>query len=283
MFAAVDAAIESGARAQRDAATGQAGLFELMMQASPEPIPEPPLPDVEEWTLAEMLAGEKETLGFYITGHPLAHYREVLDEFASSDIGHLDEMGQHEVVRLGGIICDLAVRNTKKGDRFALFQLEDAAGSVKVVCWPETFKKSSQYITADAIVLVCGRVERTDDGAVSLIADEVTSLKNLREREARSIVIHVPTAALTPERVQQLYALLDRHRGECDVMFALTLPDGSVAKVRPNAFVRVAVTPELTTKLHDLCPDARVEIIVNRRLMTPAPPRPNGRGHAWQR
>jgi hypothetical protein len=117
-------------------------------------------------------------------------------------------------------------------------------------------------------VLVCGRVERTDDGAVTLIADEVAALENLREREARSIVFHAPTRCLSQEKVKALYELLDRHRGECDVMFALELPDGSIARVRPNAFVRVHVTPELTTRLRELCPESRVDIVVNRRLMT---------------
>ena len=268
LFQAIDSAIESGVRAQRDRATGQVGLFAVA--ASSVPLCEPPLPDVGEWSLAELLSGEKETLGFYITGHPLAHYRSVLDEFASSDIAHLDEVDHNGTVRLGGIISDLAFRNTKKGDRFALFRLEDAAGSVKVVCWPEAFKKSSSAIRADAPVLVCGRVERTDDGATTLIADEVAALENLREREARSVVFHAPTSALSPERVKRLYELMDSHRGECDVLFALELPDGSVARVRPNAFVRVAVTPDLTTRVHELCPEARLEIIVNKRLMTPS-------------
>jgi DNA polymerase-3 subunit alpha len=266
LFLAVDSAIESGARAQRDRATGQVGLFAVASTAAP--LPEAPLPEAGEWPLAQMLQGEKETLGFYITGHPLAHYREVLDEFASSDIAHLDEIDGSNSVRLGGIVCDLAVRNTKKGDRFALFQLEDAAGTVKVVCWPEAFKKSASAIKADAPVLVCGRVERTDEGAVTLIADEVAALENLREREARSIVFHAPTQCLSQEKVKALYEILDRHRGECDVMFALELPDGSIARVRPNAFVRVHVTPELTTRLRELCPESRVDIVVNRRLMT---------------
>jgi DNA polymerase-3 subunit alpha len=277
LFAVVDAAIESGTRAQRDRATGQVGLFAVMAGGVEEP--PPPLPDLEEWSDMEILSGEKETLGFYITGHPLARYRETLAEFASSTVAGLDEVAPGETVRVGGLVVDLAVRNTKKGDRFALFQVEDTSGSVKVVCWPETFKKSGRAIVADVPVLVCGKLERTDDGATSIIADEVAPLDNLREREARSIVIHAPTAALTPEMVARLHELLDGHRGDCDVQFALELPDGSVARIQPNSFVRVAVTPELTQRLHELCPECRVEISVSRRLMTP----PQREAAPWQR
>lgn len=275
---AIDAAIESGSRAQRDRATGQAGLFAVMLGGAPEP--PPVLPDVEEWTEAEVLAGEKETLGFYITGHPLAQYNEALAEFASCGVAGLEEATHGETVRVGGIVSDLAVRNTKKGDRFAMFQLEDASGSIKIVCWPETYKKSGRSVVADAAVLVCGRFERTDDGVMSIIADEVASLDHIREREARSIVIHAPTRAFTPEMVARLYDLLDAHRGECEVQFAFELPDGSVARVQPNTFVRVAVTPDLTQRLHELCPECRVAISVSRRLMTA---QPRETATPWQR
>ncbi len=267
LFEAVDSAVESGARAQRDRATGQVGLFAVMTGAADEP--PPPLPDVEEWSAMEILTGEKETLGFYITGHPLARYKETLDEFASSTVEGLESVPPSDTVRVGGVVADLAVRNTKKGDRFALFQLEDASGSVKIVCWPETFKRSGRHAVAETGVLVVGRLERTDDGSMSIIADEVVPLDNLREREARSIVIHLPTATLTEEKVRALYDLLDRHRGECDVQLALELSDGSVARVQPNTFIRVALTPELTERLRQLCPDSRVKINVSRRLMTP--------------
>jgi DNA polymerase-3 subunit alpha len=267
LFEAADTAIESGARAQRDRATGQGGLFAVMTGGGDEP--PPALPDVPEWTDLEILTAEKETLGFYITGHPLARFNDTLAEFASSTVEGLEDATPGETVRVGGVVSDLAVRNTKKGDRFALFQLEDATASVKIVAWPETFKKSGRAIATDAAVLVVGRLERTDDGATSIIADEVAPLDNLREREARSIVIHAPTAALTPETVRRLHDLLDAHRGDCDVQFALELPDGSVARVQPNTFVRVTVTPDLTQRLHELCPDCRVTINVSRRLMMP--------------
>ncbi len=278
LFEVIDSAIESGARAQRDRATGQVGLFAVMGgEAMPAEIR---LPDLEEWSQREILTGEKETVGFYITGHPLAHHKEALEEFASASVESLATTSQGETVRVGGLIADLTVRNTKKGDRFALFQLEDASGSVKVVCWPETFSKSARLVSNEAAVLVCGRLERTDDGATSIIADEVALLDNLREREARSIVICAPTAALTPDKVSRLHELLDRSRGECDVEFALELPDRSIARVQPNSFVRVAMTPELTQRLHELCPEASVRINVSRRLMTLAP---QSSAAPWQR
>lgn len=277
MFEAIDSAMETGVRAQRDRATGQVGLFAVMMGGAQAP--EPTLPSVDEWTSKEILTGEKETLGFYITGHPLEHYHETLKDFASCNVEQLESAQHGDIVRLGGIVLDLAIRNTKKGDRFALFQLEDETGSIKIVCWPEAFKKSNRAVVLENPVLVVGRFERTDDGNMSIIADEIADLDHLREREARSIVIKMPTSSLSHETIEQLHSLLDGHRGECDVEFALVLPNGAVARVQPNQFIRVAMTPDLTQRLHELCPKATVKINVSRRLMTPQQPA----AAPWQR
>lgn len=263
LFLAIDSAVDSGARAQRDQATGQFGLF-AVPEAHPGAVT-PVLPDVEEWSQIEILAGEKETLGFYITGHPLARHREALDEFATSAVDGLASVAHGETVCVGGLIGDLAVRNTKKGDKFALFQLQDGSGNVKVVAWPETFRKASRSIVADSAVLVSGRLERTDDGTTTLVAEEIRPLDAIREREARAIAFCAPSAAMTPERIQQLHALLDRHRGECDVEFVVRLSDGSRARIQPNRFVRVALTPELRSEIQRICPEGDVQIRGGRR------------------
>jgi DNA polymerase-3 subunit alpha len=267
LFLAIDSAVESGARAQRDRATGQVGLFAMadLDAAAPDPV----LPDVEEWSQLDLLTHEKETLGFYITGHPLARFKEALDELATCDIDGLQAIAAGDTVTVGGLVSDLAVRNTKKGDKFALFQLQDGSGSVKVVAWPETYRKASRSIVAEAAVLVSGKLERTDDGTATLISDDIRPLDDIREREARAIALYAPAASITAERIAQLHALLDRHRGDCDVEFVVGLADGSQARIQPNRFVRVAVTPELRTEIRKICPESDVKIHVGRRPGVP--------------
>ncbi len=131
MFAAIDPAIESGQRAQRSRANGQADLFGVLTAAMP--ITDLPLPPAEDWSYQEMLKGEKETLGFYISGHPLLRYEGVLADFANADIDRLANFYHGAQVTIGGVVTELNVRTTKKGDRFGLFFIEDQFGSVKVV------------------------------------------------------------------------------------------------------------------------------------------------------
>jgi DNA polymerase III alpha subunit/intein/homing endonuclease len=264
LFAAIDAAIESGQRAQKSKASGQVSLFGAMMETMT--IAEPPLPNVEEWPKQELLKGEKETLGFYISGHPLQGYEAAMKDIANADVDSLATNFHHGAqVCLGGIIIEQAVRTTKKGDRFALLQIEDQYGSVKVVVWPETYKKSASVLQENAPILVRGRLEIDDGGAMSIISDEIQSLVNLRERAAKVMSMRFPIAAVKEDSLDRLYNLLDTHRGDCDIVFEVELEDGKLARIQPNQFVKVRVTPELTNSITELMGDkCRVELRVGK-------------------
>ena len=104
---------------------------------APEEVPR------KRWTVTEMLAGEKNALGFYITGHPLENYVDLLQSLKACKSIELPNLRTGGRVSIGGIISDLQARTTKKGDRFALLRLEDESGGTKCVLWPETYRKHS--------------------------------------------------------------------------------------------------------------------------------------------
>jgi DNA polymerase-3 subunit alpha len=262
LFVAIDSAIESGQRVQRSRAAGQADLFGALDASMSEA--QIPLPHVPPWSHHELLKGEKETLGFYISGHPLLRYAGVLKDFADADVDRLAGLGHGAVVAVGGIVTGLSVRTTKKGDRFGLFQLEDQFGAVKVVAWPDVFNKVNGHLEDDSAVLVRGRLEIDDGGAMTIIADEVQPLDNLRERTARTMVIHLKGESLDRARVELLRDLLDSNRGDCSVVFEVALPEGVTARVQPNQFVRVKVTAELIRSIEQSSEGCRVELPVQR-------------------
>lgn len=265
MFGAIDSAIESGQRVQKSRASGQADLFGAL--ADVMPVAEPPLPGVEEWSYHDLLKGEKETLGFYISGHPLLRYEAAINDFANADVDRLSNFHHGAIVTLGGVVMELNVRTTKKGDRFGLLQLEDQFGTIKVVAWPDVYSKASSVLQNDAAVLVRGRLEIEDSGAMTIIAEEFQSLENIRERSARTVVIRFPVEAIEGDRLERLYALLDGQRGDCAITFEVKLDDGSIARIQPNQFVRVRVTPELTNSIKQVMSDCSVELVVERASM----------------
>jgi DNA polymerase-3 subunit alpha len=259
LFAAIDSAIESGARAQRDRSSGQVSLFG-MIDTAVAVAPEPELPKAAPWTQAELLNYEKETLGFYITGHPLEHYRVLLEDFAVINIDRLKSATAGENIKVAGILSSMNLRTTKKGDRFALCQLEDQFGAVKIVVWPDVYNKISGKLKTEEAVYVSGRLEMEDEGAISIIADDVQMLDGLRERNARRVKLRVKEEAMSPEKIEKLYQLLDSNRGTCQISFEIELPGRIIARVMPSAYVTINPSPELMNKITELCGNCQIDL-----------------------
>jgi DNA polymerase-3 subunit alpha len=262
LMAVLDKAIEHGARAQRDKLSGQGGLFGALGGASIVPVEDPPLPNVSPWSKKESLALEKEALGFYASGHPLEDYAESIKGLTRFDSGNLEEATHGDQVAMGGIIIDLAVKTTKKGDRFALFRIEDQFGSVKVVCWPEQFNKYKNLLQSDEVVLVRGRLELSDEGAPTIIAQEIHQLERARSSAARGIVVKISEGSLTSESLRALGDLISRHQGNASVLLQVDTSDNLTVCLRPQQFLRVDVSPELTSEIQKIGADWQVELLV---------------------
>jgi DNA polymerase-3 subunit alpha len=113
---------------------------------------------VPAWTRTQLLAAEKAALGFYITSHPLEEYVELLRQVSAVRSVDLPTLVSGSRISIGGIVSDLQSRTTKKGDRFALFRIEDESGGTKCVAWPETYRKNSTVIQAELPALITGRL-----------------------------------------------------------------------------------------------------------------------------
>jgi DNA polymerase-3 subunit alpha len=207
------------------------------------------LPDAAAWTHTALLAAEKNAIGFYITGHPLENYSEILKEFNSQKALDLSGLETGSKVNLGGVLMDLQVRTTKKGSRFGLMRLEDETASVKCVMWPEVFSKYESFLQNDTAVLICGKLEITDNGSVSLIADEVARLADVLQRKARAVLVRLPWGGQGETQLGDLFGLLDKHRGDCDVLLEMCLEGGVLVRARTHGTLRVRGSVELETAL----------------------------------
>ena len=166
LFAAIDRAIgrraEAPARPRGRASRASSGCSAAGRRGRP---PSSASPTRRPGPKAERLAFEKESLGFFISGHPLERYRAELAQWATHDRGHPGPgRGRRPRSRSGGIVTALRLIKTKKGDRMASFVLEDLDGSVETLVFPETYKKTAGRLADDVVVLVKGRAEIQDDG-----------------------------------------------------------------------------------------------------------------------
>ncbi|MEX2145664.1 MAG: DNA polymerase III subunit alpha [Candidatus Rokuibacteriota bacterium] len=266
LLAQTDAALEGGQRVQRDRAEGQGSFFDdLLPKAPAHPAAgEPPGPIAEEWDADQRLAFEKEVLGFYISGHPLARYAAVVESMGITSTGDLAAKGHGAKVALFGHVGALKETATKSGNRMAFFTLEDMAGTVEVTVFPEPFKAAAPYLRAREPLVVRGRIDDGDKGRV-ILADDIRILdQSLANKpkggagEPSACRIRVPSAGEAPAVLAALKQVCEEHPGGVPV-FVHVLLDGVEVVVRARG-VSVDASAELTAKVTALMGTAAMVI-----------------------
>jgi DNA polymerase-3 subunit alpha len=267
IIAAIDAACEHGTRHQRDRDEGQAQLFGAFGGGAGESgggqhgFNAASLPQAPPWTDIEQLAYEKETLGLYWSGHPVDRYATELKnlgarssaELADAPVGGSrgDAWGPggpkpiEPDTSIGGIVAAVRPLKTRKGDRMAVFTLEDSQGGVEVVVFPDTFQRSAALIETGIMVLVRGKLER-DDESVRILASEIVAIDSVRERAAREVAIRVkmPAGRRVFEALGEVFA---RHRGDRRVSFEIELPTTPTPlRFRADLSAQIRVRPSST-------------------------------------
>jgi len=203
--------------------TSQMGLFApgaIKTTRAPAPTP----PEVPEWDSTELLAWERDTIGFFITGHPLDKYEKDLRRFTDAATGDVRNRNHQDKVRVGGVIHSLKLKNNKKGKRYATFNLEDRVGVIEVIAWPETFTKYEAVMESGVPVVVAGSVDIRDDRC-QLIADEIAPLTEAREKSVRQVHIALRAEHVDRDQLVTLRATLAAHSGGCSAFLHLLLED----------------------------------------------------------
>ncbi len=213
MMAALEDALDYGQLVQKKRLDPQMGLFD-MGAGDEEPINRPTMPEITEWEEKQLLAFEKESLGFYITGHPLSRYENTLAQFTNSDAVAIKDVEDKFPARIGGLVSGSRVLRTKKGDLMAFVTLADMHGSVEVVVFPEAYAASSELIVNDAPLLVEGQVQKEESG-VKILADKLIPMDKAAETWAASIHIKVDLEKSDRDQLEQIRSILTRHPGSC--------------------------------------------------------------------
>jgi DNA polymerase-3 subunit alpha len=237
LTAAVDRAMEAASVVQKDRARGQASLLDVLGGGSARR-ERPALPDVPEWERMQLLSAEKETLGFYVTGHPLAEHQAIIASRATATTDRLAALPDKSTVRLAAIVTAVKEISTKSGDRMAFVTLEDLQGSVEAVAFPDVYKASMLQLAKDSAVLVRGQVDVTDEQTVKLLLAEVQPLALLGS-VGPTVEVQLAGMAVDTEGFRRLRALLDRHPGTSPVRVRLCLPEGRSVTIAPAASVAV--------------------------------------------
>ena len=249
----VDRAVDWGQRKQREKEVGQGGLFGMMMtNVGGAGDSEHPMDPAEAWAESLKLKHEKETLGFYITGHPLRKFADEVRDYGNATTGTLSEKPSGFEVSIGGIVSAIRVMRTKKGDAMAIVQLEDWEGIVEVLMFPDTYAKVNRLLEADAAIIVKGKLDN-DEASMKILATDVYPMERAREILSRTVTIQIDAATAPADLAEQMQPIIDRKRGAAEIVFALNFPDRFTAFVRPNPYVKVLPDRELIESLERIC------------------------------
>ncbi len=210
MMASLDDAVEYGQRVQREKNNPQMGLFDFMDEAQPVSN-YPPVPQIDEWDPREKLAQEKESLGFYISGHPLDTYRNDVEKYSDADTLTLPEKKDGQTVRVGGIISAVKEITSKKG-RMAFVSLEDINGVIEVIVFSKLYSEVETLIRDTRVVFVEGEIQKRET-EVKILANNVIPIERAEETWTASVHVSLDVDRSDRKLLEQLHKILSAHPG----------------------------------------------------------------------
>jgi len=216
LSSAIDRVLDQGSKSQQDRQKGQWSLLDSLTHSSGSSGDDISMTHMDEWPEHELLAYEREVLGFYVSAHPLAKYEKILNTYAGATTVTLVEMKDQEAVTLGGIINAIKEVTTKKGDRMAFVALEDLNGRAEIVVFPEIFRSSINLLKKDTLIFIRGKINMRED-TPKVIAEEIIPLEQVEKKLTKVISIDLLTAGLGLETLKKIKDILANHPGQTPV------------------------------------------------------------------
>jgi DNA polymerase III subunit alpha len=242
LLAGLDRILDHGNRHQKDQDQGQSRLFGGGGDDEAPVNDDSALPMVAPWTETEALGFEKEALGLYMSGHPLQRYAEAI---AVAGARRLQDLTQSEAdVAIAGVVAGLRPLKTKRGDRMAVFSLEDEVAKVEAVVFPEAFSRFGGLVVSDAMLVVRGKYERDEEGS-RLVVAEITPLDVVREKAVRAVEIRLAGRGLTKTALRDLAGVFEKFPGDRRVSVVVEVREGA-ASMRVKAATARRIKPSDT-------------------------------------
>ncbi len=259
LAAVYERAMEMGQRVQRDRELGQGSLFCSEEGTCGGSDAEAVLPEKEEWHENQLLRYEKESLGFYISGHPLSRWADEMRRLTNTDSVRIQEAPDGAEVSLCGVISACKKKVTRKGDKMAVLAVEDLLGLLEVLVFPKVYEKAQDLLESDQPVLIRGRIKKDEKG-VTLISDEISLFRDVRQREASRVDIRLNTPGLSDDHLLQIRDLLMQHQGNCGVYLHIVIPRHSEAVISAGGGIRVNPTESMIMAIERIAGNRSVTV-----------------------
>jgi DNA polymerase-3 subunit alpha len=260
LMSILDDCLGEASKLNRERSKGQLSFFDSVGDSGTgfkRNIPEPP--KIKEWPEIQLLAFEKEYLGFYVTGHPLARYAHLLNMFSSCSISHLRERKDGDDISLVALINKAKHTTTRaKNERMAILMVEDLEDMVEVLVFPAAFRQSAQYIAANSVVFLKGRLDLKEDRP-KIIANSILPVE-----EAYNLVtaINIKLPQTRENILESVKEKLSGHPGQIPVYLHFHTPQREKVKVLVGSQLFVSSNETLIKELSDLLGEEQISLAI---------------------
>ncbi len=274
---ALEDALNQAQVIQKEKQSGQKSILTLLGAKQRSSISSIKLPECEPWDVKTTLKYEKETLGFYVSSHPLDLYKDMLKHICTGNSEDLEKMPDGAEVVLAGILSLTKDVTTRKGEKMGFFTLEDKEGIVEVVAFPEVYGKVRDIVdTVDEPLVVIGTVQnqseddqRTSEGEVvarniKVIAREIIGLSEAQMRSINKLVFHVRADKISSkDDLTRLKNLFQDNRGDCPVFVTVEVPGKGEVIILPAENYKINPSMDVIKELKSLFEGSAVEVFYN--------------------
>ncbi len=249
LFGAIDRAMTRAASVLADRQRGQSSMFGMLEEkaaGAPEKMAQLP-----EWPQSQLLAQEKELLGFYVTGHPLTPFAPLLEKYCLATTVTAAQLPNRTLTRIGGLVTAVQQGVSKKsGKPYAMVTLEDLEGTMQMLCLND-LEKFRDLLVVNKAVLVVGEINNGEDKP-KLFPQEMMPLEDAPRKYTKQVHLRLNSSNLSPDRLKNIFDLTTAHRGKCPLYLCFKQPGGELVFVESHENFRVNPSRELQQAVDDL-------------------------------
>jgi len=257
----LDRVLEMAGKLQKDRKNGQMSFFDEETSEGTFKEDFLDIPDIQEWPEHELLASEKEMLGFYITMHPLARFERLINAYSTCSISELSNLSDGQAVLMGGLISKVRTTVTRKtAEKMAIIQLEDLDNFVEVLVFPKSYRKAPDLIKEDNMVYINGRLNLQEEEP-KIVAEEIIPLEKVKELFTKSVLVKLNTIGLEEEMMEKVRRVIMRHKGKVPVFIDLISPKGRRVRVSTKKDMTVYPSDEMIGDMEKVVGKGNVKFI----------------------
>ena len=267
-FLVIDRALAKASSQARDRESGQTSLFGAFEESSKSM--QDTVPDIAEWEREDILAAEKELLGFYVSGHPLDPYRELLGQYCLHDSETVKALESRKVTRVGGLITAVQRGISRRTNKpYAIATVEDLNGSFQVLCMNENYDKYQGLLEVNKTALIIGEANNSEN-TPKIFPQEIIALEEAPAKFTGQVHFRLNSHELGPEKMDHIHGLATSHPGRCPLYLCFKQQDGRLVFIETSEQLFVRPSEQLRNEVNEMLGPDSYHAKVDTTLPEPA-------------